>query len=64
MHDQGVIYYDIKPDNIALVSISPAKVVIIDLGHAENQDQSTSHHLGTLRYLAPEVMLLKTKQSN
>jgi serine/threonine protein kinase len=63
MHDQRVIHHDIKPDNIALISISPVKVVIIDLGHAEKQHQSTNHHLGTLRYLAPEVMLLKTKQS-
>ncbi|KAF2109572.1 kinase-like domain-containing protein [Lophiotrema nucula] len=64
MHGQGVIHHDIKPDNIALVSTSPPKAVIIDLGHSEVARRSNNHYLGTIRYLAPEVMRVKTRGSS
>lgn len=52
MHQQGVIHHDIKPDNIALVSTCPTKVVIIDLGHSEvthrSNNRTSSRHLYTL----------------
>ena len=45
MHEQGVIHHDIKPDNIALVSTSPPKAVIIDLGHGEVARRSNNRTL-------------------
>jgi serine/threonine protein kinase len=48
----------IKPDNI-LASPYPTRAVIIDFGCASWETSSKDHMKGTVRYLAPEIIVLK-----
>ncbi len=61
LHQQGVIHRDIKPGNLMLTR-DGQRVVLADLGLARLMDasqvlsQSQSPQLGTLRYMAPELL--------
>lgn len=57
------MHRDIKPDNLAYVTLDPVYIIIIDLGSSERKSLSTDHYRGTVRYLAPEVMSVKNKTS-
>jgi serine/threonine protein kinase len=53
------MHRDIKPGNIVVQRASP-KAVIIDFGAATAKTQSRDHMSGTIPYLAPEIIALKS----
>ncbi|KAF2135318.1 uncharacterized protein K452DRAFT_239598 [Aplosporella prunicola CBS 121167] len=59
IHAKGILHHDIKLDNIGVVDSIPPRAVIMDFGHAAVEEYSTNHMLGTVRYLAPEIIALK-----
>lgn len=63
IHGKGLMHRDIKPGNIAIVSCAPPSASLIDFGHATWEKTSMDHSVGTISYLAPEVMALKHKTS-
>ena len=61
LHGQkGVMHRDIKPANLAVVSFLHPKGIIIDLDDATSEPTSNDHMKGTIMYLAPEVVALKS----
>ena len=59
VHDKGLMHRDMKPGNMAVVPSEPARLVILDFGVATKASESVDHMVGTIAYLAPEVMALK-----
>lgn len=60
LHDQKhMMHRDINPNNLAVVSFSEPKGIIIDLDSVTLSETSTDHIKGTLTYLAPEIINLK-----
>jgi serine/threonine protein kinase len=66
LHKQNVIHRDLKPPNILITEgINGRFIKIADLGLSkihEKNDQSHTQFLGTLNYMAPEVV--KSKKYN
>ena len=60
LHDQkGMMHRDINPNNLAVVSFTNPKGVILDLDSVTKAGDSTDHMRGTFPYLAPEILRLK-----
>ena len=58
MHDLGVLHNDLKPDNLYL--LYDGIIRIVDFGTASHISQKEEKHiLGTVNYLAPEVITSK-----
>lgn len=64
VHDKGLMHRDIKPGNMAVVPSEPARLVILDFGVATRASESKDHMVGTIAYLAPEIMALKRGMSS
>ena len=62
LHSNGCMHRDIKLENI-LASKRPLQAVIIDFGCATWDAESLDHGVGTIRYLAPEVLDIKYSSS-
>ena len=60
LHNNGIIYRDLKPDNILFDM--EGHIRIVDLGFAKQLDKNglTNTFCGTPSYLAPEVILKKS----
>lgn len=58
LHSVGVMHRDIKPPNMTVVSLNTADpdARLIDFGSAKIGLQSDQYRIGTLSYLAPEVL--------
>ena len=58
-HRMGVIHRDIKPENILVPTDGPAKVADFGLARAvsEGSTSATGNMLGTVAYIAPEIVL-------
>ena len=61
IHSRGIVHRDIKPENILLKSkLSLGQLAISDFAFATRcSDESLTDVLGTLRYVAPEIILRK-----
>ena len=59
IHSKGVIHRDIKPSNLLIVE-DPFCLLVADFGHATTEAESADHEKGTLPYLPPEIVALKT----
>lgn len=53
------MHRDIKPLNLGVVALNPPRAVIFDLDAATYDRESRDHYVGTLGYLAPEMVALK-----
>ena len=59
LHDQKCIMHrDIKPDNLAVLSLFPPRGIILDLDNATSEETSYDNQQGTVPYQAPEVINL------
>ncbi|MEA2973842.1 MAG: hypothetical protein QOG82_2300 [Actinomycetota bacterium] len=58
-HDHGVLHRDVKPANVMVDEAEPVgQAVLIDFGFARSSSLAAplrDEHVGTVRYLAPEV---------
>ena len=66
LHSIEVMHRDIKPLNMTVVSLTPGRVEarLIDFGMATKSLESHRYKVGTLPYLAPEILAGWDKQSN
>lgn len=55
------MHRDINPNNLAVTSFNEPKGLIIDLDAATKERHSIDHMQGTLPYLAPEIISLKSQ---
>ena len=58
VHEAGILHRDIKPANVLLGSDGRARLTDFGIAHPEDATRltQTGHLIGTLRYLAPEVI--------
>ena len=59
LHQNGIMHRDIKPQNLAILSLQDPRGVILDLDAATTSPTSVDHMQGTVPYLAPEIITLK-----
>ena len=64
MHESGIMHRDIKPENLLIGgSGSETEVKLADFGFAVDYKRSAPHsRLGTIEYMAPEVMECDSKR--
>ena len=58
------MHRDLKPTNLMIVSSEPPHAIIIHYGSATFDEESDDHKVGTIAYLAPEVLALKYDKKN
>jgi len=59
LHEQGIIHRDVKPENILVVRDGSVK--LCDFGFSINSyDERPKSYVGTLEYMAPEILEKKT----
>ncbi|KAK5214804.1 hypothetical protein LTR96_011267 [Exophiala xenobiotica] len=63
LHSKGIMHRDLKPTNLMMVSYDPPHAIIIDYGSATFSATSDHHGVGTIAYLAPEVLAIKAGKS-
>lgn len=61
LHKMGLMHRDIKPGNMVVVGRKSPEGIIIDFGCSTWEKVSSKHLVGTIAYLAPEVIALKQK---
>jgi serine/threonine protein kinase len=59
LHSHGIMHRDLKPGNLMIVAYHLVHAIVIDFGSATSSRKSREHNVGTIAYLAPEVLALK-----
>ena len=55
----GIMHRDIRPKNMLIISLKPARAALCDYGKATEEETSTITTLGPLTTLAPEVWTVR-----
>ncbi|OAL36618.1 hypothetical protein AYO20_04234 [Fonsecaea nubica] len=63
LHEDGIMHRDLKPTNLMMFAYDPPHAIIIDYGCATLNATSADHSVGTIAYLAPEVLAIKAGTS-
>lgn len=53
---KGMMHRDINPNNLGIIESNPPRGVILDLDSVTDETHSYEHALGTLPYMAPELI--------
>jgi serine/threonine protein kinase len=62
LHEQDLVYRDIKPQNVGFTSKSSDKVKLYDFGLCRQTSECSDDEIaGTFRYMAPERMVFRRK---
>ena len=61
LHAMGIMHRDIRPKNMLILSIKPARAALCDYGKATDEETSTITTLGPIPTLAPEVWTVPAK---
>lgn len=57
LHDMGIAHRDLKPENVMFENKQvDARLCVLDFGFAKHTDETLETPIGTLQYLAPEVL--------
>jgi serine/threonine protein kinase len=57
LHDMGIAHRDLKPENIMFETKDPnSKLCVLDFGFAKRTEETLETPIGTVQYLAPEVL--------
>ena len=57
LHSKNIIHFDIKPDNIVINESND--LILIDFGVSQYSDEIYHKRVGTLDYIAPEILLMQ-----
>ena len=68
LHSRGLVHRDLKPSNVLVASVEPLEIKLADFGIARGgglaQITEAGQVLGTLGYLAPELLRQQHQQEN
>ncbi|MBC8171756.1 MAG: serine/threonine-protein kinase PknK, partial [Anaerolineae bacterium] len=56
LHRRGILHHDLKPENVLLNDQGQVKVLDFGISIDRNQTDATQETMGTLAYMAPEVL--------
>jgi serine/threonine protein kinase len=57
LHDMGIAHRDLKPENLMFEKKeNDSKLCVLDFGYAKRTEDTLETPIGTLQYLAPEVL--------
>ena len=59
LHSHHVVYRDLKPENVMMCADGYVK--LIDFGYAKKLQHRTYSVVGTVEYLAPEVIRVRVR---
>jgi len=56
VHDEDICHLDVKFENFIITCSNPIKVKIIDFGFSKKEGLTINKNIGTIGYIAPEII--------